>query len=50
MSRRFDFFRRECPSAGDPFPPLEGLLLDGRPWRSADYAGRVLVLETGSFT
>ena len=50
MGDRLNQFKRDCPGAGTEFPAVSSTYLDGVDWRIADFRGRVVVLETGSFT
>lgn len=43
-------FRTECPAAGQPFPNVESVTLEGDAWNLEALRGRVVVLETGAFT
>lgn len=50
MVERMSRFKTECPAAGDEFPPVEGITLDGESWNLEALRGRVVILETGAFT
>lgn len=50
MVDRLAHFRSECPGAGQPFPAVESVTLEGEAWNLEALAGRVVVLETGAFT
>lgn len=50
MQDRMAHFRTECPSAGQPFPDVESVTLEGERWNLEALRSRVVVLETGSFT
>ena len=50
MIGRLDEFKTGSPGAGETFPEVSAQLLDGGSWSSSDAAGRVVVLQTGSFT
>lgn len=50
MTDRLTHFRTECPVAGQPFPAVESVTLDGDAWNLEALQGRVVVLETGAFT
>jgi hypothetical protein len=50
MAERMARFRNECPAAGEEFPAIESVTLEGKAWSLEALRGRVVVLETGSFT
>jgi hypothetical protein len=50
MIGRLEQFKTESPGAGETFPEVSVQVLDGGSWSSSDAAGRVVVLQTGSFT
>lgn len=50
MGDRLGRFKTESPGAGEAFPEVGAQLLDGGSWSPSDAAGRVVVLQTGSFT
>ena len=50
MRERLMKFRFGSPAAGDEFPSLTAVTLDGDPWSVEAFRGRALILETGSFT
>jgi hypothetical protein len=50
MADRMAHFRTECPGAGQPFPAVESVTLEGDAWNLEALRGRVVVLETGAFT
>jgi len=50
MADRLARFRTDCPGAGQPFPAVESVTLEGDAWNLDALQGRVVVLETGAFT
>ena len=49
-AERLTRFRIESPAAGEEFPDIQSVTLQGDAWNLEALRGRVVVLETGAFT
>jgi hypothetical protein len=50
VAERMARFRNDCPGVGQEVPAIESVTLEGEAWSLEALRGRVVVLETGSFT